>query len=69
MIVCHCKVVTDQAVSRVVDAGACSLGQVCRSTGAGTDCGGCVFAVKHMLCQHEESTAPASFLEVEGAAS
>ncbi|WP_374969474.1 bacterioferritin-associated ferredoxin [Terrabacter sp. BE26] len=55
MIVCHCAVVTDGGVTEAWDAGARSLGQVCRATGAGTDCGACIFSVKRLLCEHEAS--------------
>jgi bacterioferritin-associated ferredoxin len=68
VIVCHCKVVNDQAVTRAVDAGARTVSQVCHATGAGRDCGSCVFTLKRLLCQHEE-LAHDTFAEVEGAAS
>lgn len=68
MIVCHCKVVNDRAIADAVGAGARTVGQVCNSTGAGRECGACVFAVKRVMCQHE-ATALAASMEVEGAAS
>lgn len=68
MIVCHCKVVNDATVTRALDAGARTVAQVCQATGAGQDCGSCVFSLKRLLCQHEESVRD-SFVEVEGAAS
>ncbi len=49
MIVCHCRVVTDRAVVDAVRAGAASLGSVCRATGAGQDCGSCVFSLKRLV--------------------
>lgn len=68
MIVCHCAVVNDREVIQAWDAGARSLGQACRATGAGTDCGSCVFSLKRLLCEHGQSSSSA--LEVlEGAAS
>ena len=68
MIVCHCAVVTDRDVRDAWTAGARSLGQACRATGAGTDCGTCVFSLKRLLCEHVDSEFQA--LEVmEGAAS
>ena len=57
MIVCQCRVVNDRAVRDAVDDGATSLAEVCRTTGAGTDCGGCVFAVKAIVCEHDVSRA------------
>ncbi len=53
MIVCHCMVVNDTAITEAVDAGATTLAEVCRTTGAGTDCGGCVFSVKAIVCNHD----------------
>lgn len=66
MIVCHCRVVTDRAVTAAVHAGAGSLAGVCRSTGAGQDCGSCVFAVRRVMCEHVE---PTTVSEVDVAAS
>ena len=68
MIVCQCKVVNDRAVTRALDDGARTVSQVCRVTGAGSDCGSCVFTLKRLLCDHGDS-AHAVFAEVEGAAS
>jgi len=67
MIICQCRVVSDRAVTRALDADACSLADVCRATGAAGDCGACVFAVKALVCQHQQETQ--ALLEVEGAAS
>jgi bacterioferritin-associated ferredoxin len=52
VIVCHCRVVTDRAVREAVREGAGSLAGVCRSTGAGQDCGACVFSLKRLVCEH-----------------
>ena len=52
MIFCHCAVVGDRDVKRAVDAGARTVSQVCRSTGAGQQCGSCVFAVRRVVCEH-----------------
>jgi bacterioferritin-associated ferredoxin len=68
VIVCHCKVVNDRAVTRAVEAGARTVSQVCDATGAGRGCGSCVFTLKRLLCEHEGSAGD-SFVEVEGAAS
>ena len=48
MIVCHCHVVNDKAVAAAVGAGARTLSEVCRATGAGRDCGACVFSVRSL---------------------
>ena len=53
MIVCHCSVVNDRAVTDAIDAGARTLAGVCAATGAGRDCGSCVFSVKRLLCEHD----------------
>lgn len=68
MIICHCAAVNDVAIARAYDAGARTTSQVCRSTGAGQDCGSCIFTVKRVVCQHE-ALAPEPTVEVEGAAS
>ena len=68
MIVCHCKVVNDEAVTRAVDGGARTVSQVCQATGTGRECGSCVFTLKRLLCQHV-GLARDSFVEVKGAAS
>ena len=61
MIVCHCRVVTDRQIADVVRQGAVSLGSVCRSTGAGQQCGSCIFSVRRVLCDHQaKGQAPAS---------
>ena len=52
MIVCHCRVVTDRQVADAVGRGARSLNRLCRSTGAGQDCGACVFSLKRLVCEH-----------------
>lgn len=49
MIVCHCEVVNDRAIAGAVAAGAQTVAQVCRATGAGSNCGSCVFAVKRLI--------------------
>jgi len=55
MIVCHCKVLSDRDVAAAIDSGARSVRQLCGATGAGKDCGGCVFSLKRLLCEHEAS--------------
>ena len=60
MIVCHCHVVNDAAVTAAVDAGARTLSEVCRSTGAGRDCGACVFSVRRLVCEHVALAVPES---------
>jgi bacterioferritin-associated ferredoxin len=73
VIVCHCRVVTDRQVADVVRGGAASLSSVCRSTGAGQDCGSCVFSVKRLVCEHgapvSSVSAQSRLSEVDVAAS
>jgi bacterioferritin-associated ferredoxin len=65
VIVCHCKVVNDRDVVDAVQSGARTLGSVCRSTGAGSDCGVCVFSIRRLICEHEELvTQPLPDVEV-----
>ncbi|MGL5851230.1 MAG: (2Fe-2S)-binding protein [Phycicoccus sp.] len=58
MIVCQCRVVNDATISDAIQRGARTLAEVCHSTGAGRDCGTCVFSVRRLLCDHEASHAP-----------
>lgn len=52
MIVCHCEVVRCSDIRDAADMGACTVNAVCGATGAARDCGGCVFTVKRVLCEH-----------------
>lgn len=73
MIVCNCAVVGDKQVTAAAAAGATTLSQVCASTGAGRDCGACVFSVRRLLCETVGETGHADpspiIAEVERAAS
>lgn len=72
MIVCQCKVVSCRDIHDAVDTGARTVAQVCGSTGAGRDCGSCVFTLKRLLCEHQANVGldvDVSLMEVEGAAS
>jgi NAD(P)H-nitrite reductase large subunit len=68
VIVCHCEVVTDRDVTCAIDGGAQNIAQLCAATGAGRGCGGCVFTLKRLLCQHVPTNGEPA-LEVERAAS
>jgi bacterioferritin-associated ferredoxin len=52
VIVCQCQVVSDGKVASAIEAGARTLAALCRTTGAGTTCGSCVFSLKRLLCEH-----------------
>lgn len=67
MIVCQCQVVSDRAVETAVADGARTVAAVCRQTGAGRDCGSCIFTVKALVCQHHRDEI--EVLEADGAAS
>jgi bacterioferritin-associated ferredoxin len=67
VIVCQCRVVTDGAVDEAVNQGARTVSAVCRATGAGQECGSCVFTLRSLVCQHHEQES--SRLEVDGEAS
>jgi bacterioferritin-associated ferredoxin len=58
MIICHCEAVSDRSVTAAVSSGARTLAQVCRTTGAGRDCGACVFTVRRVLTDHLDAAAP-----------
>lgn len=59
MIVCQCQRVSDRKVAACVGRGCSSLRELCASTGAGRDCGGCVRHLREML----DSLRPATALE------
>jgi bacterioferritin-associated ferredoxin len=68
VIVCHCAVVNDRDVVTAVESGARTLAGLCQSTGAGKNCGVCVFSLKRLLCEHGRTLTTVS-PEVEVAAS
>ena len=51
MYVCHCAVVTDRDIIESVANGATCVNDVARQTGAGRTCGGCVSALRELVCQ------------------
>ena len=53
MIFCHCAVVGDREVAEAVAAGADTVASVCKATGAGQQCGSCIFSVRRVLCDHQ----------------
>lgn len=73
MIVCNCAVVGDKEIAAAAAAGSTTLSQVCASTGAGRDCGACVFSVRRILCDTVGTEGPVdsfpTVAEVERAAS
>jgi bacterioferritin-associated ferredoxin len=70
VILCHCAVVSDRDVRASVEAGARTVGEVQRSTGAGAHCGGCALAVRACahaaLCQAGGVAADLEVLDATG---
>ena len=60
MIFCHCAVVGDREVARAIDAGADTVAAVCKATGAGQQCGSCIFSVRRVVCDHQAQSQPQS---------
>lgn len=58
MIVCQCNLVSDSDLAEAVDAGARTLGEACRRTGAAQACGTCVFSVRKAICDHVTQALP-----------
>jgi bacterioferritin-associated ferredoxin len=56
MYVCHCRAVTDCRIREVIAAGATSLGEVARRSGAGITCGGCLQGVERVLQEEGHAT-------------
>jgi bacterioferritin-associated ferredoxin len=57
VIFCHCAVVGDREVAAAIEAGANTVASVCRATGAGQECGTCIFSVRRVLCDHQALTS------------
>jgi bacterioferritin-associated ferredoxin len=53
VIFCHCAVVGDREVADAIEAGATTVASVCKATGAGQQCGTCIFSVRRVLCDHQ----------------
>ena len=49
MFACICRAVTSDEVSAAIDAGAATLAQVAKATGACTSCGMCKDRIRGML--------------------
>jgi bacterioferritin-associated ferredoxin len=67
MFVCHCAVVTDQDVLESLANGSRCLADVCRDTGAGRSCGGCVDTLRALVGR--PAAVPPSRAELSRAAS
>lgn len=49
MLVCHCNGVSDRHIRRAIREGASTTGDVARSCGAGSCCGGCHDGIRKIL--------------------
>lgn len=73
MVLCICRSVTDREVDAAIGAGARSLGEVARASGAGTDCGCCTSAIEQRLeratgCRNDCANCPRQAPAVASAA-
>jgi bacterioferritin-associated ferredoxin len=61
MIICVCKAVGERAVREAILAGARTVAELARATGASTDCGTCAEHLVELLAEERTSspTAPA----------
>ena len=46
MIICLCHGISEKDVDKVVARGACSVEEISKCTGAGTDCGSCYAKIR-----------------------
>lgn len=65
MIVCHCEVVSCKDIRAAAEAGATTLSQACRATGAARSCGGCAFGVRAVLDAYARSVATPTTLSLK----
>ena len=49
MLICHCHRISDQKIVEHARSGAETVGQVGKICKAGTECGGCVPAIRQLL--------------------
>lgn len=54
MWICLCKAVTDRRLREVIRGGARTVKAIGRETGAGTDCGDCLAAIRELLAEELE---------------
>ena len=58
MYVCLCKGVSDKDIKQLVSAGACSVEEIMRCSGAGTGCGTCIGEIADLLGEsHNRSSS------------
>jgi bacterioferritin-associated ferredoxin len=49
MIICICHGISDKEINQVVRKGICSVEEISRCTGAGTDCGSCYSKMQEIV--------------------
>ena len=54
MLICHCRQVSDRQIAEAAQLGAVTVGHVGKHCGAGTECGGCVPAIRQVLDEASE---------------
>lgn len=62
MIICICHGVSDRQIHQAIREGACSLEEISRCNGAGSDCGSCIKKLRKMVDSQpiaERETHPA----------
>jgi bacterioferritin-associated ferredoxin len=69
VIFCHCAVVGDREVAEAIEAGARTVASVCQATGAGQQCGTCIFSVRRVLCEHQAQNQTQNQTQHQGRAS
>lgn len=57
MIVCHCHAVSDRRIRELVRAGARSVRDVARRTGAGSGCEGCASTLREIVEREAHAAA------------
>ena len=58
MIVCHCKAKSDRDIREAASTGARTMREVADRCFAGTDCGGCVRAIRQILAGSVSARLP-----------
>jgi bacterioferritin-associated ferredoxin len=62
MLVCHCRRVSDREIKAHLKSGAGTVRGVCKMSGAGTGCGGCMPVVKELVREHSDDAPRPSAL-------
>lgn len=60
MVVCHCKAVNDASINELLTGGQLTVDDIAERCGAGTDCGGCLETIEHLLGAAERALRSAA---------